>query len=174
MPFADHRPNHERCGMKKNGYGMDTANAQCAVPPAQWMAKALSQGLSSAGYRVFVNPVTPAPSSVRVHGTLLQFFVEPHLGVFTYTPETDISIKLAVTSPTGLKAERTFYLKSVETSAFGTEENFQKSASTATRDTVAAMVDAITSLLNLYPQLGIRASTPAVGISMHSDQEIRR
>lgn len=162
VPFADGRPQGDRCGMKKNGFGMDTADVQCTVPPSTWMANALVHGLYTAGYRVMLNPPAPNARAVRIDGTLLQFFVEPDVGFFTFSPEADISVKLVVTSQTGLRAERVFYLKGIETSMVGTDDNFQKAAATATLQTVATMVSAITALLDRFPQLGAPVPPPQV------------
>jgi hypothetical protein len=172
MPFADYRQHRERCGMQKNGYGMDTADTICSVPPSVWMADALAQGLKRAGYRVALNSAAANPSSVRIDGMLLQFFVEPDVGIFTFSPEADISVKLIVTSPSGLRAHRTFYIKGVETSMMGTEDNFQRAASTGTHAAVVAMVNAITSLLDRFPQLA--APPQAARVSVLSGQEIRQ
>ena len=34
IPFADEREIRDRCGMQKNGYNMDTADAVCTSDPA--------------------------------------------------------------------------------------------------------------------------------------------
>jgi hypothetical protein len=153
--------------MQKNGYGMDTADVGCTVPPPVWLAQTLAHALTTAGFRVNTNPAMQRPSSVRIDGTVLQFFVEPDVGFFTFTPEADISVRLVVSSQSGLYAERTFYFKGVETSLVGTESNFQKAADTATTQAVTVMVKAITMLLDRYPQLG----TPAA-LSVLDNKEI--
>jgi hypothetical protein len=62
---------------------------------------------------------------LRLEGKLLQFFVEPKVGFVTFTPEADIHVRLVASSPSGLLAERDFYVKGEETSLIGTENNFQ-------------------------------------------------
>lgn len=153
--------------MQKNGFGMDTADLQCTVPPPVWLSESLARALTTAGFRVNTNPAMQRPASVRIDGTVLQFFVEPDVGFFTFTPEADISVKLVVSSQSGLYAERTFYFKGVETSFVGTEDKFQRAADTATKQAVTVMVKAITTLLDRYPQLG----TPAA-VSLLDNKEI--
>lgn len=174
MPFEDQRPLPGRCGMQKNGYNMDTATVRCSVPPPRWLSEALRVGLLTAGFRVHVNKGPQHASSVRVDGTVLQFFVEPDLGFLTFTPEADISVKLVLTSPSGLRAERVFYVKGTETSLVGTESNFQKAVDSSTRQAVKAMVSAIASLLDRYPQLGASDTQRTAAVSLLSGEEASR
>lgn len=154
MPFMDQRPHPERCGMQKNGYNMDTADVHCVMPPRQWMAEALAQGLIRAGFRVQRPSQNMNPSALIIQGTVLQFFVEPTMGGFTVEPEADISVRLVARSASGLHAERVFYVKGIETSVLATEENFQQATTTATRDITYEMVHAIATLMDRYPQVG--------------------
>ena len=160
--------------MQKNGYNMDTATVHCAAPPPLWVSQALKQGLESAGFRVRTSPEAQQASSVRVDGTVLQFFVEPDVGFFTFTPEADISVKLVLTSPSGLRAQRVFYFKGTETSLVGTENNFQKAAESSTRQAVTTMVSAIASLLDRYPQLGTPGAPSRAAVSLLSGKEALR
>jgi hypothetical protein len=155
--FEDNRPDTSRCGMQKNGYNSDTANVNCKVPPGRWLANALAQGLSASGFVVTASP-SPSPTAVRVGGDVVQFFVEPKLSAFTASPEADISVRLRVTSPSGLSADRLFYFKAEEVSMASTEDNFQLAADSATAQAVRVMVAAIADLLDRYPQVG--APTP--------------
>src|SRR5262249_19099206 len=113
LPFKDDRPDRTRCGMTKNSYGMDTANVDCTVPPKQFVAEQLVHGLRAAGFSV-----TEAQSAdpLRVEGTLTQFFLEPKVDAFTFTPEADVGVRLVATSASGLRAGRDFYVKGEEVS----------------------------------------------------------
>lgn len=128
----------------------------------------------SAGFRVRTSPEAQQASSVRVDGTVLQFFAEPVVGAFSASPEADISVKLVLTSPSGLRAERVFYLKGTEPSLMSTENNFQKAVDSSTRQAVTAMVSAIASLLDRYPQLGAPGATSAAAVSLLSGKEASR
>jgi hypothetical protein len=174
IPFADTRLDPRRCGMQKNGWNLDTADVECSVPPSAWLGHALAQGLVASGFRVTTANPAPGPNSVRIDGAVLQFFVEPKLGFFTFTPEADIAAKLVVTSPSGLYAERTFYFKAEEESIVGSESNFQAAATTATQQAVAAMVAAVVSLLDRYPQLGPPSTLPPVAAVLPLAKEGQR
>jgi hypothetical protein len=169
MPFKDARPFPKRCGMRKGTFEMDLGDVVCAVPAPMWMAQVLSHGLSTAGFRVNGNWATQRPESVRIDATLLQFFIEPHVGFLTFSPEADISVKLTVTSQSGLLAERTFYFKAEETSFTAREGNYQAAVSTATKKSVAVLVRAIADLLDRYPKLGTSAA-----VSMLVQKEFSR
>ncbi len=171
MPFTDARENRDRCGMKKNGYNSDTADVHCAVPPTEWVARALADGLASSGFRVLLDQPGTSPSTPRINGDVIQFFVEPKIDALTFVPEADIAVTLHVTSPTGLVADREFYFKAGEDTFFGTDDTFQDSVDAATKKAVAAMIGAITELLDRYPQLG--ALAPPVAVSMSGENERR-
>jgi uncharacterized lipoprotein YajG len=154
-PFADDRLARDRCGMKKNGYNMDTANVYCSEEPARFLANLLASELAASGFQVV--PPTAA-AAVRIEGRLVQFFVEPKVGFLTFTPEADVAVRLVAISPTGLLAERDFYVKGIEESLVGTEDNFQRASNTAVRTVVKDMVAAIISLLDRYPDAQLRIS----------------
>jgi hypothetical protein len=166
-PFADGRVSAERCGMKKNSYGMDTAAIHCAVAPNEWVARALTDGLQRAGFRVVMGQA-PTPSTPIIQGQLTQFFVEPKLSFFAYTPEADIGVRLRVSTATGLVAEREFYFKGEEAAALGTSDVFEGAADRATVKATQEMVAAIVSLLDRYPDLGAQPmASPPQPVSMN-------
>jgi hypothetical protein len=178
-PFADARQLPERCGMKKNGYNTDSADVHCSVRPSEWMTAALIDGLAASGFRVLVNDRGAAPSSPRIDGQLVQFFVEPKLDVFAFTPEADIAVTLHVSTPSGLSADRVFYFKGGETRYIGTDDTFQDAVEASTRSAVSGMVGAIAQLLDRYPQLGARPMPVAIsmnaGASADADgEQVRR
>jgi uncharacterized lipoprotein YajG len=66
-----------RQGVKKNGYGMDTANLYTDPAPTEHLRSALQVELTSAGFTV--ESVSNGPSiTVELH----QFFVEPEVGAW--------------------------------------------------------------------------------------------
>jgi len=169
--FDDRRPQPERCGMQKNGYNMDTADVNCTLPPPKWLSDALARGLQNAGFVVTAAP-SPSPTAARVEGDVLQFFVEPKLGFFTFTPEADIAVRLKVSTPSGLRAERVFYFKSEEVSFVGLEYNFQAAADVSTSQAVIGMVQAIAGLLDRYP--GAAQPTPTAAPLALASWEVAR
>lgn len=158
IPFAEGRPEQNRCGMMKNGLNMDTANVLCSAPPTEWLAALLAAELQAAGFKV-IPAAQASPGAVRIEGTLLQFFVEAKIGLVTYSPEADVHVRLVATSASGLLAERDFYVKETETSAMGTEANFQAASTSAAQSVVKSMVEAVVGLMNRYPELGVEGAT---------------
>lgn len=154
VPFADQRTSPGRCGMQKNGYNMDTADAICRVAPATRLAELLADGLRKAGFAVRSQATGAKPSALQIQGNLLQFFVEPVIGFAMGDMETDIKIRLVARSSTGLLAERDFFVKGTQSAFVGSESNFQKSVDDASMRVIQQMVAAIVTLLNRYPQLG--------------------
>jgi len=154
VPFSDQRQIKERCGMKKNGYNMDTADVFCSAPPATRLADLLAQALQEAGFRVKTHGEPDNPSGVMVEGTLLKFFVEPVIGFAMGSLETDIQVRLTATSKNGLRAERSFFVKGTKSAMAGTASNYQRSVDQAVKRIVQQMAAAIISLFNQYPQLG--------------------
>lgn len=53
IPFADGREIRDRCGMKKNGFNMDTADIFCGSDPSEWIAKLLADQLRDHWFRSF-------------------------------------------------------------------------------------------------------------------------
>lgn len=169
--FTDERPQRDKCGMQKNGYNMETAKALCSMPPTTWVVQALAAELKAAGFTV-VSKDAAKPSALQLNGSLLQIFVEPVIGFSTISLETDIHVKLVATSDTGLLAERSFFVKGVETGLVARAGNFQSSLDKATQAIMRDMVAAIISLMNRYPQLGLRRSgTRTVGIAWHGKDQ---
>ena len=154
VPYDDERNIQNRCGMKKNGYNMDTADVFCSTPPAQQLAEAVAEELRNAGFNVRTQGEASKASGVKIQGALLKFFVEPVIGFTTVSMETDISVHLIATSNNGLNAERTFFVKGVQSAMVATKSNFQGSVNNATAQIVKQIVTAIITLMNRYPELG--------------------
>lgn len=155
VPFVDQRPTPARCGMKKNGYNVDTADINCSVPPNQWLATLVADELRAAGFRVTLDPKQASPAALRLDATLTQFFLEPEVGFATFSPEADIELLVVATSASGLDAKRNFYFKGRETALSGLEDNFRLAAESAVKEMLVGLVAALTELVKHYPQLGL-------------------
>jgi hypothetical protein len=162
VPFEEKRYSLERCGMQKNGYNADTADAVCTVSPSRWLADALREALIKSGYRVLAPDVVPGPTTVILRGELRQYFVEPKLNFWTATIEADVGVTLEASSPSGLLAKRHFYVKGKDTTMASTEVHFQAAADAAAGEIVGKMVVSVTELLNRYPGLGAPSATVRV------------
>lgn len=157
VPFADDRQIRNRCGMQKNGYNMDTANAICTTDPALWIASLLAKELRAAGFSVVEADSPHRESALRIEGVLLKIFVEPLIGMWTGSHEADLHVKLIATSSNGLRAERNFFTKGRQGGAvISITPLFELALSHATREILSEMVEAIRSLMDRYPELGSR------------------
>ncbi len=156
-PFADDRQIRQRCGMVKNTFNMDTASVTCSSDPTDWLANLLAAELRTAGFKVKTDGVPGKPNGVVIDGVLIKFFIEPVMGFSSITFETDIHIKLVATSKTGLNAERSFFVKGTYSAQSGLSSNFQPSVDDATRKIVKDMAAAILTLMNRYPELGMKS-----------------
>ncbi len=161
-PFADARQITNRCGMQKGGYGNETADALCQGDPAQWIAALLASELKASGFTVLPAEGGARDGALKVEGVLLKIFAEPVVGFWTTSVETDLNVKLVATSQTGLRAERTFFVKGELTSVIWPQGIFNDSVENGTRELLAKMVEAILELMKQYPELGLRYRHPAV------------
>src|SRR4030095_5110528 len=121
---------------QKTAYEMDTADIYCGTDPNVVLARLLREELEASGFRVLIDADDADPSALRVVGSVRQFFIEPVVTFFTYTPAADIEVRLVVTTPAGLRAVRRFYVKGHELSFFGTDDNFQYAYDKAVRQRV--------------------------------------
>jgi hypothetical protein len=149
-PFANKRP-QARCGMKKNGYNMDTANVFCDVPPETFLGDLLARQLAAAGFRVLADPRAAGPSTIVLTGVVEQLFVEPKADFFYATYETDVALELTAKTGAGLVATRTFYVKGSEATMFAASEDMQSSLDSGVRQLVSGVVGAVTNLADRYP-----------------------
>lgn len=155
IPFSDQREIRERCGMKKNGYNMDTADAVCETDPNVWIAELLADELRASGFTVLGGGDPHRSSALYVQGSLLKIFVEPVIGAWSGSLEADISVKLRATSETGLAAERTFLVKGWKGGQmFATSQPYRTALHRSTQAILEEMVRAILELMDRYPQLG--------------------
>ena len=152
-PFADARQITDRCGVQKGGYGNETARGICQGSPPQWLAEFLARELRASGFTV-LSAEDGRESALKIEGTLLKFFVEPVVGFWSTTVESDLQVKLVATSRTGLRAQRTFFAKGELTSVIWTQGIFNDSLADGVRQLLTKMVEAILELMKQYPQLG--------------------
>lgn len=155
IPFRDKREIRERCGMQKNGYNADTADALCERDPNVWIATLLADELRASGFSVLTDDAPHRPGALRIDGSLLKIFVEPVLGAWTGSLEADLAVKLRATSETGLDAELTFFVKGWKGGQLAsTMQPYHTALHRATQEILEEMVRAILELLDEYPQLG--------------------
>jgi hypothetical protein len=154
VPFQDARELRSRCGVQKGGYGNETASAVCEGNPAEWLAEFLARELTASGFTVLRSENGARDTALKIDGVLLKIFVEPVVGFWTATIESDLNVKLIATSKTGLHAERAFFSKGELTSIIWPQGLFNDSVRRGTRDLLSKMVEAILELMKRYPELG--------------------
>ena len=153
-PFSDDRV-VKRCGMQKNGYNMDTADAVCQSDPGQWLATLLANELRVSGFTVLATDAAHRPGALRVEGHLEKLFVEPVMGAFSGSLEADLFVRLNVRSDTGLLGERGFFVKGWRGGqAMSLTGSYNTALDRATQQTLEEMVRAVVELMDRYPQLG--------------------
>lgn len=156
IPFRDGRE-LKRCGMQKNGYNMDTADAVCQSDPALWIAKLLSDELRASGFTVLDEAAEHHPGALRIDGSLFKLFVEPVIGAWTGSLEADLAVTLKVSTATGLEAERKFFVKGWKGGQLAsTMQPYHTALHRATQELLAEMVRSIVELMDRFPQLGSR------------------
>lgn len=169
VPFADEREIRDRCGMQKNGYNMDTADAVCQSDPAAWIATLLADELRASGFAVLDEDAVHRSGALRVEGSVLKLFVEPVIGAWSGSLEADLSVKLRAGSDTGLRAERTFFVKGWKGGAMvSTAQLYHTALHRATQEILDQMVRAVFELLEQYPELG-RMSTPGPVLALWAE-----
>ena len=166
VPFSDAREITNRCGMQKNGYNMDTADAVCQSDPNAWIAQLIADELRASGFSVLEEGAEHRPGALHVEGSLLKIFVEPVIGAWTGSLEADLSLKLSATTETGLEAERTFFVKGWKGGQLAsTMQPYHTALHRATQAIVEEVVRAILELLDRYPQLGLRGAPPPMVVA---------
>jgi len=152
-PFVDKRP-RSRIGMKKNGYGMDTANVLANQDISGWLGARLGNELKAAGFRV--NPSGENPTAAKIQGFTHQVFIEPVMQWTTVDIEADISVLIRVTRPDGLEAERRYYVKGLGQALAAFDDTYAPSLGKASHDLMKRIVPDIINLLNRYPESQVR------------------
>ena len=154
IPFQDSRSSMFRCGVQKGGFGNEIADAVCQGSPADWIPMLLARELEASGFTVLQSEEGARDTALKIEGVVLKIFVEPVVGPWSTTVESDFDVKLVATSRTGLRAERTFFSKGERTSFIWPQSIFDDSVSRGTRDLLSKMVQAILELMKRYPELG--------------------
>ena len=154
-PFSDNRNQKDHCGMRKNGHGFKTKEAFCNREPSEWIGQLLADELRASGFKVLDANAIRGQGTLKIEGSLLKLYVEQIVGIWTRTLETDLQVKLIVTTVNGLNAEQTFFAKGVRKGAMMGVTPYNISLKRATNELLTEMVEAIFYLTNKYPQIGM-------------------
>ncbi len=150
MKFIDQREIKDRIGMQKNGYGMDTANAIADQSVDAWLSARLADELKAVGFQVVGDG--GQPKAIKIQGYLLKLFAEPVQQWTTVDVETDLDVRIKLSRPEELEAERRYFIKGVEQGLMSLTDAFNGSVNKATDALMKRLVPDIINLLNKYPE----------------------
>ena len=145
----DGRSERFRIGVKKNGYGNETASvfleADRGTAPA-WVHQALGGELAAAGLAV---SVMPGPQDERISVTLKQFFVEPRIDMWVIELHGIVLLDLEVRLTDGRRYTRRIRGYWSDTVLFlpMLESNLEKALARAARQALTNAATAVCHLL---------------------------
>jgi hypothetical protein len=149
-PFDDARDDKRRCGTKRNGVGLETADVVCNVPAGQWVADTLAARLTREGYRVLSAKAVPGPSTVVIHGSVKRLFIDTQ----ATSLQADVVVDLVVTAASGFHAEKNVDVRVREPVMISPVDPFQAAAEHSTTNLALDMASAVGDLLEPHPELG--------------------
>ena len=102
--FVNHKPS-KKVGVKKGGYGNETASVYLGEAQSEWLKKAIISEFQAYGYEILPKPQSGIPS---IHISINQLFVEPDIGFWSASIVgiCDLSVKLK--NSTNNKYKRNF------------------------------------------------------------------
>jgi len=147
---VDQRPEKELIGIKKNGYGNESASIYIEAGPADvpgWVNDALAKELETSGVTVVRSP-EPAPlGAPTITVVVRQFFVEPKLGALGGDIYGQVAIILEVLTPQGIQYERLFVGDGRCQWFWGTESEYREALDDAASDAIARAAGGLCELL---------------------------
>jgi hypothetical protein len=148
--FIDQREIKDRIGMQKNGYGMDTANAIADQSVDGWLAARLAAELQAVGFKIVGDGAHP--KATKIQGYVLKMFTEPVQQWSTMDLETDLAVRIQLSRPDDLEAERRYFIKGLEQGLISLSGAFNGSVNKASDALMKRLVPDIINLLNKYPE----------------------
>jgi hypothetical protein len=167
FPVRDDRDAPRRCGVKRNGFGMATADVLCQPEPDQWLGQVMLRALDRAGFKVVTTLTAKSVDPLRIRLNLKHLFVDQVNDVFTIDLVTDVHVTIDAETDTGLLADRSFFVKGLANVLVVVDSGIQASMDDATEDIVEELVVALVDLNRRYPSAGARTtSRPGRGSSL--------
>jgi len=148
--FIDQRQIKDRIGMQKNGYGMDTANAIPDQNVDGWLTARLAAELQAVGFQV-VGDGTQAKAT-KIQGYVTKLFTEPVQQWTTMDLETDLAVRIQLSRPDGLEAERRYFIKGVEQGMMSLSGAFNGSVNKTSDALMKRLIPDIINLLNKFAE----------------------
>jgi hypothetical protein len=140
-PFVDRR--EDKCGIVTNGFRWNVHRSRCSDPPGELYAALIGEALSAAGYHVTNDLAAAAPSTLIVSGAVERTLVEPTFRFFSSAAEADIWIRIGLSTVSGLRATRSFYIKGTKFFFADANSAAGRAFDTAVRETVVDIAGAI-------------------------------
>jgi hypothetical protein len=125
------------------------ARDECVEQHGRSLADEVAAALTRAGFVALRSDAVPASTTVELRGAAHHVFYPDG---FAITPE--VSARLVLTTPSGLHAERRFYVRGETISSFSDESRIQQALDAARRRLAISMVAALAELLSFHPELG--------------------
>ena len=155
FPAVDERQEPARCGVKRNTYGMETADVLCTPEPSQWLSELILRGLDRARFKVVTTLTAKSPDPLRIHLRLEHLFIDQIPGFWMVTLNTDVHVVVAADSAAGLAAERAFFVQSRSEVMGVLDSGLQASMDQATQQLADHIIDAVLALSKRYPSQGV-------------------
>jgi hypothetical protein len=174
LPFDDQRVRGECELLVQRAARRDRSKPQPATPragldvlcsddPPHWFQERLAAGLRSASFEVLRDGDAGADHVLEVRGALMRLDVEHFPMMQSDIFESDVQIVLTVSSASGLRASRSFFVKASRSKIIGGRGTMQQILDEATMRSVRDMTAAVLSLVNRYPALGAADREPQEG-----------
>jgi hypothetical protein len=154
MPAKDSRSDRSRCGVKRNTYGVETANVYCSPRPDEWLGLLVVRGLHQAGFRVVTTKTKQGPDPLFLHLKLEHLFVDQVPGMWTVALIADAHVVVKAATLSGLSAERSFFVKGQNDVAGVLDSGIQVAMDAAAERLANAIVKAVVGLADRYPEVG--------------------
>jgi len=144
IPTLPSQPN--AVGVKKNGYGWETASLNFDTDPQSWMRESIEDALTKSG---FVKEQSSKGDAVDINVVVSQVFVEPGVGFWSADLASISAFEVTVTFPKkGKSFKRKFVGKSSESAMIWTDGRMEGSLIESIRHCVLEFAQETTALAN--------------------------
>jgi hypothetical protein len=140
---SDRRPNQNRIGCKKNGYGSETADLFLDVALTDWFGGVMNEEFRRSGLSLAPND----PRAARIDVDLLDFFVEPEANFGSFHLFAVVHGEVTVRLPMGTTFARRFAAHADETFMMVTDGSYTKMLEEAMMNWMAEAVVEVLRLL---------------------------
>ena len=140
---SDRRPNQNRIGCKKNGYGSETADLFLDVQLTDWFGGVMNEEFRRSGLSLSSND----PRAARIEVDLLDFFVEPEANFGSFHLFAVVHAEVTVRLPTGATFARRFAAHTDESFMMVTDGSYTKMIEEAMMNWISEAVVEVLRLL---------------------------